>query len=187
MNVLSTELDGVLLFEPKVIRDERGQFFEAWNEERYRAAGLGERFVQDNVSWSRAGVLRGLHYQHPHAQGKLVTVLRGEVFDVAVDVRRGSPMFGRWAGFTLSAENGRQLWIPPGFAHGFVVTGDEALFSYKCSDVYHPEAESTVAWDDPELGIRWPVSDPVLSAKDRAGLRLRDVPPDRLPAYPGTQ
>jgi dTDP-4-dehydrorhamnose 3,5-epimerase len=175
MKVSATGLEGVLLVEPRVFHDERGYFLETWREDRYAAAGIPPGFVQDNVSWSRRGVLRGLHLQQPHPQGKLVQVLHGEVWDVAVDVRPGSPGFGRWAGFTLSDSNARQLWIPPGFAHGFVVLSDQALFHYRCTDVYHPEAEITVRWNDPDLAIGWPVAEPVVSARDAEGVWLRDL------------
>ena len=181
MNVLRTEIPGVVIIEPKVFGDSRGFFFETYRQERYAAAGLPMQFVQDNVSLSQRGVLRGLHLQWPNPQGKLVTVLRGEVYDVAVDVRAGSSTFGRWVGATLSGENKRQLWVPPGFGHGFQVVSDEALVSYKCTDYYQPEFEASIAWDDPELAIRWPIPDPSLSAKDRAGVRLRDLPEERRP------
>ncbi len=183
MRVTPTELPEVLVVEPRVFGDERGYFLETFQARRYAQAGIPGPFVQDNLSFSRRGVLRGLHYQHPHGQGKLVWVLQGEVFDVAVDIRRGSPTFGRWVGVWLSAENKRQLWIPPGFAHGFCVVSETALFTYKCTDYYAPEAEGTVRWDDPELGIAWPVSDPIVSPKDAAGLRLREIPAQRLPPY----
>lgn len=183
LKVTGTALPGVLLLETRVFHDERGYFLESWSEARYAAAGLPSRFVQDNLSHSRGGVLRGLHFQEPHAQGKLVTVLRGEVFDVAVDVRVGSPTFGRWEGFTLSAESGRQLWLPPGFAHGFVVTSADALFSYKCTEYYHPQAERTLLWNDPELGIDWPVEQPLVSEKDQRGVPLREIPPGHLPQF----
>jgi dTDP-4-dehydrorhamnose 3,5-epimerase len=183
MNVQDTGLPGVLLVQPPVFHDGRGYFRETWRAERYAAAGIPDRFVQDNVSLSARGVLRGLHFQEPGGQGKLVSVLRGEVWDVAVDVRAGSPTFGHWAGYTLSAENGWQLWIPAGFAHGFTVTSDEAIFAYKCTDVYRPETEATVLWNDPELGIEWPVDRPVISDKDAAGARLRDLAPERLPRF----
>ncbi len=183
MNVIETELPGVVIVEPRVFRDDRGYFLETWNGARYASAGLPDRFVQDNLSFSTRGVLRGLHYQHPHGQGKLVSVVRGEVFDVAVDVRLGSPSFGKWVGVTLSAETGRELYIPPGFAHGFVVRGDSALFSYKCTEYYQPESEASLAWDDPDLAIAWPEDAPRLSPKDAAAPRLRDVPTDRLPVY----
>jgi dTDP-4-dehydrorhamnose 3,5-epimerase len=180
MKISTTDLPGVLLIEPAVYRDERGYFQETWNQQRYAAAGLGTTFVQDNLSFSRRGTLRGLHFQNPHPQGKLVYVLQGEVFDVAVDVRFGSATFGRWAGFVLSAENARQLYIPPGFAHGFCVTSETALFAYKCTAAYHPQADGAIVWNDPDLGIAWPIAEPLLSPKDRQALRLRDLPPARL-------
>ena len=185
MQISQTTLPGVLLIEPKVFGDERGYFLETWSADRYESQGVGVRFVQDNLSKSRKGTLRGLHLQHPHSQGKLVYVVTGEVFDVAVDVRVGSPMFGRHYGATLSETNKRQLYIPPGFAHGFCVTSEEAIFAYKCSESYHPEAELTIAHDDPALAIPWPVSAPTLSKKDMAGLRLGDVPRERLPRFTG--
>jgi len=181
MQVQPTALPGAIIIEPKVYGDARGWFFECWQSDRYRQAGIEENFVQDNVSFSARGTLRGLHLQSPNAQGKLVQVLVGEVFDVAVDVRRGSPHFGKWIGVTLSDKNRRQLYVPPGFAHGFCVTSDEAMFSYKCTERYHPEHELTIAHDDPALGISWPVMKPLLSEKDRKGLRLSDVPELRLP------
>lgn len=185
MNVIPTELPGVLILEPRRFRDDRGFFYESFNEARYAEAGLPSRFVQDNMSYSERGVLRGLHYQLPNAQGKLVSVLRGEVFDVAVDIRRGSPTFGKWAGAALSFENGRQLYIPPGFAHGFLVTGDGAVFHYKCTALYDPKAEGSIAWDDPAIGIAWPSKDVRLSPKDAAAPRLADVADDRLFAFGG--
>ncbi len=181
MNVHKTSLPGVLLLEPRVFRDDRGYFLETWNQTRYAEIGLPERFVQDNLSSSSRGVLRGLHYQHPGAQGKLVSVLHGEVFDVAVDICAGSPSFGQWYGAILSAENARQLYIPEGFAHGFVVTSDFALFSYKCTEFYQPKEEGSIVWNDPEIGIEWPVETPRLSPKDASAPRLQDVSPDRLP------
>ncbi len=186
MKVIETEISGVLIIEPKVFGDSRGFFMETYQSERYAHFGIPENLVQDNLSRSRLGVLRGLHVQHPHAQGKLVQVFSGEVFDVAVDIRRGSPTFGRWAGVRLSGENKRQLWIPPGFAHGFCVTSDDALFGYKCSDFYNPGSELSVRWNDPEIGIRWPIDgEPDLSPKDFDAALLRDIPPDRLPLYEG--
>ena len=178
-------LPELLLFEPRVFRDARGFFRETYNEERYQVAGLDARFVQDNVSRSSRRVLRGLHLQHPRAQGKLVTVLDGAVFDVAVDVRPGSPTCGRWSGYTLTGENGHQLWIPPGYAHGFLVLEDDTYFAYKCTDVYSPAHELSVRWDDPAIGIEWPVAEPVLSAKDAAAPRLAEIAPERLPTYEG--
>ena len=181
MKVNETKLPEVLIFEPDVFDDERGYFFETYQSDRYKKAGLDVTFVQDNLSYSKHGVLRGLHYQHPSAQGKLVTVLSGEVFDVAVDVRRGSPRFGTWVGVILSAENHRQVWIPEGFAHGFCVTGDSALFSYKCTELYNPETEQCIRWNDDSIGIDWPINEPIVSNKDMAGLPLAKMPADLLP------
>lgn len=175
MKIRSTGLEGMLRLEPRRFVDERGYFFESYNERRYREAGIEGPFVQDNVSVSSRGVLRGLHYQWPHPQGKLVGVLEGEVWDVVVDLRRGSTTFGRWVGEWLSGENGVQLYVPAGFAHGFVVTSERAVFSYKCTEYYHPEAEHTLLWNDPEVGIEWPVVDPILSEKDRTGVNLEGV------------
>ena len=177
------ELPGLLLFEPRTYEDARGSFAELYVAERYEAAGLSAAFVQDNVSFSHRHVLRGLHFQHPHGQGKLVTVLGGEVFDVAVDVRSGSPTFGRWAAFSLSAANLRQLWIPPGFAHGFVVTGESAVVLYKVTAGYVPADECSIRWDDPAVGIRWPVATPTLSPRDAAAPLLADVDAARLPHW----
>ncbi|MFN7698471.1 MAG: dTDP-4-dehydrorhamnose 3,5-epimerase [Deltaproteobacteria bacterium] len=183
MRVVETELPGVLVVEPKVFGDERGWFTETYSVERYRAAGIAMPFVQDNLSRSSRGILRGLHLQEPRAQGKLVWVPDGAVFDVAVDVRVGSPSFGRWVGVELSSANHRQLWIPPGFAHGFAVTSEHCLFAYKCTDLYEPSAEIGVAWDDPSIGIRWPLAEPSLSAKDRNNPRLAEIDPARLPRF----
>jgi dTDP-4-dehydrorhamnose 3,5-epimerase len=175
--VIRTELPEVLILEPKVFGDERGFFFESFNQRDFaQATGLDVAFVQDNHSRSARGVLRGLHYQIRHPQGKLVRVIDGEVFDVAVDVRRSSPHFGQWVGMTLSAANKRQAWIPPGFAHGFVVTSDAAEFLYKTTDYWYPEHERSVLWNDPEIGVQWPLNGaPVLAAKDAQGKRLRDA------------
>lgn len=183
MKVTRTKLAGVLLIEPDVFGDERGFFLETWSHKRYEDVGIPETFVQDNLSMSRRGILRGLHLQHPFGQGKLVHVVMGEVFDVAVDVRVGSPTFGQWVGNTLSGENHAQMYIPRGFAHGFCVTSEVALFSYKCTDAYHRETELGVAWDDPDLGIEWPIASPSLSPKDLAFGRLRDLPRERLPNF----
>ena len=185
MKATPTELPEVLLIEPDVFGDARGYFLETWSRERYRALGITCDFVQDNLSRSSRGVLRGMHMQNPHSQAKLVSVPLGEVFDVAVDVRVGSPRFGRWVGVTLSAENKRQLFIPPGFAHGFCVVSDDVLFSYKCSDTYHPEAEVGFIWNDPAVGIAWPIAGTSLSKKDAAYSHLADVPADRLLRYVG--
>jgi len=174
MRVTPTAIADVLLIEPRVFGDERGFFFESYNARAFRqATGLNVSFVQDNHSRSARGVLRGLHYQIHRPQGKLVRVVRGSVYDVAVDLRRSSPTFGRWVGVELSEHNHRQLWIPPGFAHGFVVTSESADFLYKTTDYYAPEHERCIAWNDPALGIAWPLDvAPQLSAKDRAGLLL---------------
>lgn len=176
MNIARTSLPDVLLIEPKVFGDARGFFLESWNARAFTAAGIPAAFVQDNHSRSSRSVLRGLHYQVQQMQGKLVRVIAGEVYDVAVDIRRSSPTFGRWVGVTLSAENRRIVWIPPGFAHGFLVLSEAAEFLYKATDYYAPEHERTIAWDDPELAIDWPLAGaPTLSAKDRAGIRFRDA------------
>lgn len=180
MNVITCDIPGLLIIEPKVFGDARGFFMETWNRQRYQDAGLKWDFVQDNVSLSRRGILRGLHFQNPGGQGKLVHVLQGEVFDVAVDLRKSSPTFGRWHGLRLSAENKTQFFIPPGFAHGFVVLSETALFAYKCTALYSPQTELTLAWNDPEVGIQWPLESPQLSEKDSRGLRLKDITKDRL-------
>jgi dTDP-4-dehydrorhamnose 3,5-epimerase len=185
VNVIGTDLPGVLIVEPDVFGDARGFFMESWNGARYEEHGIPNDFVQDNLSFSAHAVLRGLHFQYPKAQGKLVCVLQGEVFDVAVDIRVGSPTFGRWTGVTLSAENKRQFWVPPGFAHGFVVTVENALFSYKCTDYYAPECDGSILWNDPEIGIEWPLESPALSDKDRAAPPLDEMPEERLPRYTG--
>jgi dTDP-4-dehydrorhamnose 3,5-epimerase len=186
VRVHKTELDGVVVIEPRVFEDERGYFFETWSAQRYAELGVPAQFVQDNVSRSRRGTLRGLHLQSPpHAQGKLVFALEGEVFDVAVDVRVGSPTFGRSISQTLSAQNRRQMYVPPGFAHGFCVVSEEALFAYKCTTYYTPAAEVSVLWNDPEIGIAWPIDSPVLSKRDAAGTPLRDVAHERLPRWSG--
>lgn len=183
MKVEQTALPGVVIITPVVHTDARGSFREGWQRERYAQAGLPAEWVQDNISTSRHGVLRGLHYQHPKPQGKLVTVLRGEIMDVAVDVRAGSPHFGKFVAVNLSFENGRQLWIPEGFAHGFAVVSDEALVHYKVSQPYDPGGDRTIAWNDPDIGIQWPASSPILSAKDAEGRRLSVFSPDELPQY----
>jgi dTDP-4-dehydrorhamnose 3,5-epimerase len=183
MQITKTKLPGVLLIEPKVFGDDRGFFMETYHAERYADAGIPGPFVQDNLSYSQKGVLRGLHFQNPNAQGKLVYVLQGEVFDAAVDIRVGSPTFGQWAGYTLSAENKRQLWIPEGFAHGFCVTSDVALFAYKCTRLYAPDCENSILWDDPAIAINWPIESPSLSGKDSQARLLADIPIDVLPKY----
>jgi dTDP-4-dehydrorhamnose 3,5-epimerase len=172
MRFLPTALPGVVLVEPQVFGDERGFFMETYRLERFADAGIDLPFVQDNHSASSHGVLRGLHYQQPHPQGKLLRCIAGSIFDVAVDIRRGSPTFGRWVGYDLTAENRRQLWIPPGFAHGFCVTSERAEVVYKCTEVWRQEFDRSIRWDDPAIGIEWPVSSPILSAKDAAAPTL---------------
>lgn len=176
MHITATTLPDVKLIEPAVFRDERGFFFESWNARTLAQAGIDAAFVQDNHSRSRRGVLRGIHYQLRHPQGKLVRVVAGEVFDVAVDLRRSSPTFGRWIGTTLSADNQRMLWVPPGFGHGFVVLSETADFLYKTTDYYHPEDERTLLWNDPAVGITWPLEGaPILARKDAAGVTLAEA------------
>lgn len=181
MTVLETTLPGVLVLQPRVFGDERGFFLERYHAGRYAEAGIDATFVQDNHSRSQGGTLRGLHFQKRHPQGKLVEAIRGEIWDVVVDLRQGSPTFGRWEGHTLSADTHHQLWVPPGFAHGFCVVSEEADVLYKCTDVYHPEDEGGLAWDDPGLAIDWPVSDPLLSAKDQQYAQLARLAPIDLP------
>ena len=181
MKISQTSLPGVLLIEPKVFGDDRGFFFETYHAQRYAQGGMPAQLVQDNYSRSIKDTVRGLHFQEPHAQGKLVQVFQGAVFDVAVDVRSGSPTFKRWFGIELSSENKYQLWIPPGFAHGFCVISESADFCYKCTDFYFADAERCIAWDDPELGIGWPVARPILSKKDASAPRLSAAP--ILPRY----
>ncbi|MFC1675987.1 dTDP-4-dehydrorhamnose 3,5-epimerase [Planctomycetota bacterium] len=185
MKVIETELAGVLIFEPGVFSDSRGAFMETWRENSYRDAGITEKFVQDNVSFSQNRTLRGLHYQWPNPQGKLVTVLAGCVLDVAVDIRRGSANFGKWVSVELSDENHRQMYIPPGFAHGFCVVSETAVFSYKCTDYYNGPAEGGVIWNDPDLGIDWPIDEPLLSEKDLCYSQLKDIAEDKLPKTQG--
>lgn len=176
MKVTPTELPEVLLIEPRIFPDGRGHFFETWVGPRYQEAGIAQPFVQDNFSRSVYGTLRGLHFQEPKAQGKLVTVLSGKVFDVAVDIRQDSPRFGRWVGVELNGDEPRQLWVPPGFAHGFCVLSESADFFYKCTEFYSPETERSVRWNDPKLAIDWPIDAPILSDKDGAAPMLADAP-----------
>jgi len=183
MKFTKTALPGCIIVEPQVFGDARGFFYESYNEHKYRDAGIDRRFVQSNVSRSARGVLRGLHYQWPRPQGKLVSVLEGEVYDVAVDIRQGSPTFGQWAAVMLTAENHRHFWIPEGFAHGFCVVSEVATFSYQCTDLYAPQSEGGIRWDDPAIGIDWPISDALLSEKDAKASLLADVGMDRLPEY----
>ncbi len=180
MNIIPCHLEGLLTIEPDVYGDSRGFFLESWNRHRYHEAGIAADFVQDNFSLSRQGTLRGLHFQNPMAQAKLVSVWQGEVFDVAVDIRRRSPTFGQWYGLNLSADNKRQLFIPPGFAHGFAVLSASALFHYKCTELYSPKDELGFRWNDPAIGITWPVAGPVLSKRDAGAPLLRELPDERL-------
>ncbi len=182
METEATSLPGVRLIKPRVHGDSRGFFIETWHQERYAEAGIGGPFVQDNHSLSEAGILRGLHTQVERAQGKLVRCIEGTVFDVAVDIRRGSPTFLQWFGVELSAENHHQLWIPPGHAHGFCVLSKRAQVEYKCTDIYVPEDEITLAWNDPDIGIEWPLADPQLSDRDRSAPRVTELS-DRLPVF----
>ncbi|MDZ7790610.1 MAG: dTDP-4-dehydrorhamnose 3,5-epimerase [Xanthomonadales bacterium] len=182
MKVIDTDLAGVKLIEPQVFGDERGWFLETWRDERYREHGIGPAFVQANCSRSAHGVLRGLHYQWPEPQGKLVWVTAGTVFDVAVDIRPQSNSFGRWTGMALDAESHQQLWIPEGFAHGFQVLSDFATFNYLCTRPYRGEFDASIAWDDPDIGVDWPVTPSGLSDKDRSAPRLSELDADRLPS-----
>ena len=187
MNVIETELAGVLIFEPRVFSDDRGWFMETWRRQQYKEAGIEEDFVQDNVSFSRKDTLRGLHFQSPQSQGKLVQVLEGKVLDVAVDIRVGSPAFGKWVSAELSRENHRQMYVPAGFAHGFCVISETAVFSYKCTDYYNASTEMGVAWNDPDIGIDWQVDKPVLSQKDSGYPALKDIPIEKLPVFGKTE
>ncbi|WP_447736743.1 dTDP-4-dehydrorhamnose 3,5-epimerase [Rhodanobacter soli] len=183
MKVIETALPGALIVEPQVFGDARGFFYESYNKAKWIEAGIDVDFVQSNVSRSARGVLRGLHYQWPNPQGKLVSVLEGEVYDVAVDIRRGSPTFGQSVGVMLTADNHRHFWIPEGFAHGFCVLSEFATFTYQCTALYDPKADTGIRWNDAALGIDWPLSEPLLSDKDGRTPLLEDVPPERLPAY----
>jgi len=183
MKIIDTDLPGCKIIEPQVFGDSRGAFYESWNKPRWAQAGLDLDFVQSNVSISERGVLRGLHYQWPQPQGKLVGVLEGEVYDVAVDIRRGSPTFGRWTAVVISAGNKRLFWIPEGFAHGFVVLSERVVFHYLCTAPYLREADAGLRWDDAQLAIDWPVSAPLLSDKDEPAPFLAEFAPDRLPEF----
>jgi dTDP-4-dehydrorhamnose 3,5-epimerase len=180
MNVKPGTMQGLVVIEPKVFGDSRGFFMESWNQKKYQEAGVAVSFVQDNISVSKRGALRGLHFQNPNPQGKLVSVLQGEVLDVVVDLRLNSATFGRWEAVNLSSENKLQFYVPPGFAHGFVVLSDTAMFHYKCTEFYSPKDEFTLRWNDPALGITWPIDDPVVSEKDSKGLLLKDIPREKL-------
>jgi dTDP-4-dehydrorhamnose 3,5-epimerase len=186
LKITQTTIPGVLIFEPAVFSDDRGIFLETWSRQRYYDAGITASFVQDNLSLSKKGALRGLHFQHPQGQGKLVQVLSGQVFDVAVDIRLGSGTFGRSVSVILAQSNHKQVYIPPGFAHGFCVLSDTAIFSYKCTDYYNASAEGGLIWNDPDLGIDWPIDCPVLSTKDAGYSRLKDIPRESLPRYKET-
>ena len=176
MNIIDTKIKGAVIIEPAVFGDSRGFFLETYQAQRYLdQVGIDQPFVQDNHSRSAKGVLRGLHYQKTKPQGKLVRVVRGEVFDVGVDLRRASPTFGCWQGVWLSEDNHRQLWLPPGLAHGFVVTSESADFEYKCTNYYDPEDEGCLIWNDPHVGIEWPLENPLLSDKDKAGLSFKEL------------
>lgn len=185
MKIIETTLPGVIVLEPKIHGDNRGFFLESYREDSLRQAGITEHFVQDNHSRSIRGVLRGLHYQLTQPQGKLVRVARGAVFDVAVDVRRDAPTFGQWCGATLDEESMRMMYIPPGFAHGFVVLTEIADFIYKCTDYYHPKSEQGILWNDPAIGIKWPITDVSLSEKDGNNPVLQDQSEERLSRYSG--
>lgn len=183
VKVRPLDIPDVLLVEPQVFRDLRGHFLESWSSARYAEAGIHGPFVQDNVALSPRRTLRGLHYQHPSGQGKLVSVLSGLVFDVAVDIRRGSASFGRWIGLELTGDACRQLYIPPGFAHGYQVLSESAVFHYKCTEYYRQDVEGAILWSDEDIGIDWPLGDPILSTKDEAAPRLREVAAERLPRF----
>ncbi|MES2314143.1 MAG: dTDP-4-dehydrorhamnose 3,5-epimerase [Pseudomonadota bacterium] len=183
MKIIETALPGALILEPQVFGDARGFFYESYNKDQWKEAGIDVDFVQSNVSRSARGVLRGLHYQWPNPQGKLVSVLEGEVYDVAVDIRRGSPTFGQSVGVMLTADNHRHFWVPEGFAHGFCVLSEFATFTYQCTALYDAKADAGVRWNDADLGIDWPLSAPLLSDKDGKTPLLRDVAPERLPIF----
>ena len=184
MKVTELAMPGLKLIEPRRFGDERGWFSEVWQDKRYREAGITETFVQDNLAMSTKGVLRGLHAQEPYAQGKLVQVFQGEVYDVAVDLRIGSPTFGQWHGVLLNDANALQFYVPPGFLHGYYVTSERALFGYKTTDIYSPESEFSVRWNDPDIGIKWPLDvEPGLSDKDRDAPLLADVPESRMSRF----
>ena len=180
MKIAQTKLEGVVSIEPRVFSDSRGFFMESWHQGRYGDAKLPSRCVQDNISHSMRGVLRGLHFQNPNPQGKLVLVAEGEIYDVCVDIRRKSPTFGQWVGIHLSFENKLQFYVPPGLAHGFCVLSEKATVLYKCTDFYSPQSEHTLLWNDPVLGIQWPIKTPLVSEKDQKGVLLKDIREDYL-------
>jgi dTDP-4-dehydrorhamnose 3,5-epimerase len=181
MNIITTSIEGILIIEPQTFEDQRGFFMETYNQSRYVKAGVNKVFVQDNLSYSLKGTVRGLHFQIKNPQAKLVHVITGEIFDVAVDIRPGSATFGQWAGIHLSDKNRRQLYIPEGFAHGFCVLSDAARFSYKCSDFYAPADEGGIIWSDPDIGISWPLENPIISEKDKQYPKLSDLKHEQLP------
>ncbi|MEM9243617.1 MAG: dTDP-4-dehydrorhamnose 3,5-epimerase [Pseudomonadota bacterium] len=185
MKVSDTKIPGVKLIQPDVYGDERGYFYESFQQQRYHDHGIEAVFIQDNQSYSRRGVLRGLHHQKQYTQGKLVSAMSGQIFDVVVDIRHGSPTFGQWLSVILTGEQHNQLYVPPGLAHGFLVMSETAHFAYKCTDYYHPESEMSIQWHDPDIGIAWPLENiaPVVSAKDNNACRLRDIPIADLPVY----
>jgi dTDP-4-dehydrorhamnose 3,5-epimerase len=183
MKIITTSIEGILIIEPKIFKDNRGFFMETYNQKRYNAYGINTTFVQDNLSYSLKNTLRGLHFQIKHPQSKLVQVISGEIFDVAVDLRSGSATFGKWTGIHLSDENRRQMFIPKGFAHGFCVLSEFALFYYKCSDFYAPEDEGGIIWSDPDIGIEWPVENPIISEKDNQFQKLSCITAEKLPSF----
>ena len=183
MKIVETHLPGVVIIEPKVFGDRRGYFLESYQQQRYTEAGIDVPFVQDNMSHSSRGVLRGMHFQLNFPQGKLVSVSRGEVFDVALDVRQGSPTFGQWFGALLNDKNHHQLYVPPGYAHGFCVLSEIVDFQYKCTDLYHPEDEGGILWNDPEIGIEWPIKEVILSDKDKTNKPLSEMANAELPVF----
>ena len=183
MKASLTSLPGVQVIEPRVFGDPRGYFYESYHQAKYQELGIDARFVQTNVSSSARGVLRGLHYQWPNPQGKLVSVLQGEVYDVAVDIRRGSPTFGQWTAVMLTGENHKHFWIPEGYAHGFCVLSEMAVFAYQCTALYEPSADRAICWNDAAIGIDWPIAEPLLSDKDSRAPLLTDIAPQHLPEY----
>ncbi|MEJ2656856.1 MAG: dTDP-4-dehydrorhamnose 3,5-epimerase [Desulfobacterales bacterium] len=183
MNIFTTPLEGLLVIEPKIFKDKRGFFMETYNQRKYMAAGITTTFVQDNLSYSLKHTIRGLHFQIRHSQAKLVQSVSGEIFDVAVDLRPGSATFGQWSGARLSDKNGRQMYIPKGFAHGFCVLSEFALFSYKCSDFYAPDDEGGIIWSDQDIGIEWPVENPIVSEKDKQYPKLSSLAAGQLPSF----
>jgi dTDP-4-dehydrorhamnose 3,5-epimerase len=183
MNIIATSIEGLLLIEPKIFKDRRGFFMETYNRRKYETAGITETFVQDNLSFSLKNTIRGLHFQIRHSQAKLVQAISGEIFDVAVDIRSGSSTFGKWIGARLSDKNGRQMYIPKGFAHGFCVLSEFATFYYKCSDFYEPNDEGGIIWSDQDIGIKWPAENPIISEKDKRYPTLTGLSAEQLPSF----